>query len=131
MAMEHRWSERNPTRFDAILKYPPLGLVCGRVRNASLGGMFVETGPIALHVNTPVELAIRRQGHPADKLYRLRALVVRVVEGGAGLMFRNFDDVTLRTLRELECVNYDGYSDKAKRHTGSARRYVSRSKTRA
>jgi hypothetical protein len=101
MGMEHRWSARNPAGFEAIVKYPPLGWMRAKVRNTSLGGMFIETGPVALNINTPVELLIERQGNPARTPYQLRAMVVRAVPGGAGLMFMRFDDTTSGALPEL------------------------------
>jgi hypothetical protein len=92
---------REPATFDAMLSYPPLGLLRSKVRDISLDGMFVETGPIALHANTPVEVTVRPQKGNTREAYRLRALVVRVARDGAGLMFRDFDDARLRAARDL------------------------------
>lgn len=101
MAIERRQSMREPATFDATLSYPPLGLLRSKVRDISLDGMFVETGPIALHANTPVEVTVRLQKGNPREAYRLRALVVRVARDGAGLMFGDFDDATFRAVRDL------------------------------
>ncbi len=87
--------------FDAMLSYPPLGLLRSKVRDISLDGMFVETRSIALHANTPVEVTVRLRKGNTREVYRLRAFVVRVTRDGAGLMFRDFDDATFRTARAL------------------------------
>lgn len=101
MAIEHRRSMHKPATFDAILSYPPLGLLRSKVRDISLDGMFVETGPIALHANTPVEVTVRPRKGNTREAYRLRVLVARVARDGAGLMFRDFDDATFHTARAL------------------------------
>ncbi len=95
---EHRRSMRKPATFHVTLSYPPLGLLRSKVRDISLDGMFIETGPIALHANTPVEVMVRLQKGNTRDAYRLRALVVRVARDGAGLMF---DDATSRAARDL------------------------------
>ena len=101
MPIEHRRSTRRPATFDAILSYPPLGLLRTKVRDISLEGMFVETGSITLHANTPVEVTVGLREGSTREVYRLRAFVVRVTRDGAGLMFRDLDDATLQTARAL------------------------------
>lgn len=99
--MEHRWSRRTVTDMEAILEYPPLGLVRGTVRDASPGGLFVETGPVTLQVNTPVHVTVKSGTGLGAAAHRLQAVVVWVGRGGAGMMFRAFDEPGYRALGDL------------------------------
>ncbi len=99
--MEHRWSRRNVTDMEAILQYPPLGLVRGTVRDVSPGGMFIETAPVTLQINTPIDVTVKPSKGLATVAYRLQAVVVWVGRGGAGLMFRAFDGPGYRALGDL------------------------------
>lgn len=99
--MEHRWNKRQPTRLDAILVYPPLGLVRAKLRDVSVSGAFIETDPLTLHVNTPVDVMLRLPKGGASVFCRLPALVIWVGQGRAGLMFRSLAPGSYDTLRGL------------------------------
>ncbi len=101
MSMEHRWNTRKATAFEAVVRYPGLGLVRGKVRNIGFGGMYLETGAIAFNVNTPVDVTVRVRKHAADGLCHMHAWVVWTGASGAGLMFRAFDDTSYAALQEL------------------------------
>lgn len=101
MSMEHRWDTRKATAVEAVVRYPALGLVRGKVRNIGLGGMYVETGAITFNVNTPVDVTVRIGKHSADGLFHMHAWVVWTGASGAGLMFRAFDDTSYAALQEL------------------------------
>ncbi len=99
--MEHRWSERKARTLDAMLGYSPSGFVRAKVRNASVGGAFVETDTLSLHVNTPVDLMLRLPKRGVSAFRRLPALVIWMEQGRAGLMFRSFDQSMQAALRAL------------------------------
>ena len=99
--MEHRCSIRISTELNAVVNCRRVGVVHTRIRDVGLGGMFVETGSVALHVNTPVDVTVRVPQNGADRLYRLRAWVVWSRQSGAGLTLRSFDDASDVALRKL------------------------------
>jgi hypothetical protein len=103
--MEHRCSIRISIEFDAVVNCRRVGVVHGTIRDVGLGGMFVETGSIALCMNTPVDVIMRVPENGADRLYRLRAWVVWAGQRGAGLMLRSIDDATNIVLRKLVTGN--------------------------
>jgi hypothetical protein len=100
VGMDHRWHVRESTSLHAMLRYSPLGFVRARLGNASVGGAFVQTESVSLHVNTPVDLMLRPSGR-AGTFYRLPAFVVWAGQGCAGLMFRSFGQETREALRAL------------------------------
>ncbi len=91
MAMEHRLHPREPASYQAIVSYPPLGLVLGRVRDISLRGISIDTTPITLNVDTPVKVTVRFQEKGRERLCRFDALVVWAQDGCAGLVRRSID----------------------------------------
>jgi hypothetical protein len=99
--MEHRCSIRISSEVDAVVNCRRVGVVHATIRDVGLGGMFVETGSIALRLNTPVDVTVRVPGNGGHRPYRLRTWVVWVGSGGAGLMFRSFDDAAAIVLRKL------------------------------
>ena len=99
--MEHRCSIRVPSEIDAVVNCRKVGVVHATVRDVSLGGLFVETGPMRLRLNTPVNVIVRVAENGAARLYRLRAWVVWTGPYGAGLTLRSFDDATNVVLRML------------------------------
>lgn len=99
--MEHRCSIRISSELSAIVNCRRVGVVHATIRDIGLGGMFVETGSIALRMNTPVDVTVRVPENGADRLYRLRAWVVWAEQRGAGLMLRSFDDASYAALRTL------------------------------
>lgn len=101
MGMEQRLHPRERAACRATVSYPPLGLVLGTIRDVSLEGMSIDTSPITLNVNTPVNVLVRRQGRDPDRLSCLHALVVWTKNGRAGLMLRSSDDMTSGVLHEL------------------------------
>lgn len=89
MAMEHRLHPREPVSYQAIVTYPPLGLVLGRVRDISLRGISIDTTPITLNLDTPVTVTIRFRENGQERLSRFDALVVWTQDGRAGLTRRS------------------------------------------
>lgn len=99
--MEHRCSIRILSEFDAVVNCRRVGVIHAKIKDLGFGGMFVETGSIALRPNTPVDVTVRVPEKGAAKPSRLRAWVVWAGPRGAGLMLRSFDDATYATLRKL------------------------------
>lgn len=99
--MWHRWSERQPMRLGVTLKaggQRPHPALC---RDLGLGGMYVETDPEWLPLNSSlyVGFTITRDGKESH--YRLSARVVRLSRNGAGLMFSDFKPEAAYALGEL------------------------------
>jgi hypothetical protein len=101
MAIEHRLHAREPVVCEAILSYPPLGIVLGRIRDVSLDGISVDTTPVTLNLNTPVNVTIKIQTKGRERLCRFPALVVWTQNGLAGLMLRSTDAAVSSALHEL------------------------------
>lgn len=100
MAMEHRKHPRETIAYQVTVSYPPLGLVLGRVRDVSLGGMSIDTTPITLNLNTPVKVTLRFRENGQERLSHFSALVVWSEDGRAGLMRRSIDQANAGTVRE-------------------------------
>jgi hypothetical protein len=87
-----------PAALDAVIHYRGLGLVRGRVRTISMEGMTLELGPIVLHWDTPVEVALVPPRGEGRTLPHLRGLVV----GNAGDTIElRFCDIPLTTRHSL------------------------------
>jgi hypothetical protein len=98
---DHRWSQRRPLQHELVIhrEGSPLD---GRLRNISIGGVFVETDVSTLSQNQLVHVMFKQvdvDSAAAD--YRFPANVIWTGERGVGLMFVDFSPKTLRALREL------------------------------
>lgn len=86
--MEHRWSVRKTHASTATIDAPTRGTEVGWMRNISVGGMFVETGPLLWPLNTPVYVGFTLAGPDGDEVpFRLAGLLVRHAPTGLGVMF--------------------------------------------
>lgn len=99
--MEQRLHPRERAACQATVSYPPLGLVLGTIRDVSPEGMSIDTTPITLNLNTPVNVLVRRRGQGPERLSCLHALVVWTKNGRAGLMLRTIDDLSSGVLLEM------------------------------
>lgn len=99
--MEFRSNERKPLALHVVISYPGLGLVCGRTRDVSLGGMFVETGQVILPRNQQVGLCFHLSMSGDDLLCVADARVVHNGTYGVGLGFRQMEKRIYEALREL------------------------------
>lgn len=86
--------------FDAVIYYRGLGLICGRVLEIDHEGMFVDTGPVILHSDTPVEVALAGPGGQGD-LHRLQALIAGASPQGVELRFHNLTSSMRRSLHKI------------------------------
>lgn len=98
--MDRRWSARKRIRQRAILEAQHIGPIVAEMRNASLGGTFVDTDSVVLPHNASVvvEFKIPRGGR--KERFRLDAMVVRRASTGAGLMFLHMTSEVIRALSD-------------------------------
>lgn len=85
--MDKRHHKRVPTAVTTVIYQDTLATIGGKTRDLSLGGMFIETGPITLPVGTPLEVGIVFNGGHKERVFRLAAKVVHRCGEGMGLMF--------------------------------------------
>ncbi|USF86346.1 PilZ domain-containing protein [Candidatus Endoriftia persephone] len=97
--MEHRCNQRKPMSINVVLNYRNLGLVTGRTRNLSLGGMFIDIGVIKLSRNAVVELSFPVACGSGTQQCKAKALVVHHGSDGVGLMFCEMDSKVRQMLR--------------------------------
>lgn len=98
---EHRWSGRQPMRLRVTLSgggQRPRPAVC---HNLGLGGMYVETDPERLMLNSPLDVGLTIRADDGESRHRLPVRVVRLSSNGAGLMFSNFKPDAAGALGEL------------------------------
>lgn len=89
--MEHRCNIRKPHACDVFVENPPDNSKRVRSHNISAGGILVDVSGCVLALNSVVTVSfnLRRGNHAAD--FRMPAMVVRVTERGAALMFFDID----------------------------------------
>ncbi len=86
--MEHRMSYRTPLTMNVAIYYNGLGLLQGRALDVSRHGMFVHTGVMTLPLHAMVDVAFPvAMSKYASPPQRTPAMVVRLGNGGVGLMF--------------------------------------------
>ena len=100
--MERRWTERTPINVPVDLAYAGIQVGEYRTRDIGLGGVFVEmpaeSKPAA---ETSVELTFKLGAADSASKHRINARVVRVVQDGVGMIFRDFDAGAFRCLQEV------------------------------
>jgi hypothetical protein len=116
--MEHRWSARKPVDGNVVVECPRVGLVRATMRDVSLSGMFVETGPMVLPLNAPVSVVFNLPSDARERDYCLQAMIVRHTTKGAGIMFLDPDAETIRSMRAM--LYGDSLSGVARRSSGVA-----------
>lgn len=99
--IENRCSQRRPMSLDVVLNYHSLGLVQGKTRNLSMGGMFVEMGRIQLPVHAQVDVSLILENKGCCTPPRFEAVVVHDKEAGIGLMFNPPDPAGQDVLRQI------------------------------
>lgn len=96
--MEHRWNVRTPVSLNVIVDSPGAGIIRGRTKDLSFGGMYVETAPsVAVDKHSVVDVSIPIVG----QVHNAAALVVRTGPTGFGLMFTDFQLDTFNMLDAL------------------------------
>lgn len=110
--MEHRWSLRTRIQIPVDVNCPGVGDVAAITRDIGLGGVFLEMREPSLPRNANVDLTFYLQGDERQTHHRLRAKVVRVTDDGIGLMFRDYDVGTFRSLQEV--IHYKNVAESGK-----------------
>jgi hypothetical protein len=86
--MEHRCGTRRTIDAEVIIDCRPAGLLHGRLRDISVGGLYVKTKPLAGMMNDRVQIVfVRHDDRGVCRIHRLPGAVVRWTREGAGLMF--------------------------------------------
>ena len=99
--MDSRSSIRRRLELQVVLSYPKLGMVSGRTRDLSRGGMFVDTGRVTVPRDEMLRVYLHLPGPDAEHFCVAEARVVHSRGGGVGLAFQQLDDATRNTLAEL------------------------------
>ena len=73
----------------------------GRLIDISFGGAFVETDTTVLAVDTPLTVILKGRTGTQEPLYKMSAVVVHKNPDGAGVMFDELDEETVRSLRRV------------------------------
>lgn len=98
---EQRKSARRPIALKAIL-YPSEGTpFLGTIQDISFSGMFVETRVKSPPVKTPISLSFRLGTGDKKNQYRMCAVVARSTADGMGLVFEDYDERTVASLRRV------------------------------
>ncbi len=87
MGMEHRCGARRAIDAGVIIDSRPAGLVRGRIRNISVGGLYVKMRPAPGMTSDRVKIVFVRRDRGVCRIYRMPAVIVRWTRDGAGLMF--------------------------------------------
>ncbi len=100
--MERRWTTRTRVNLPVELLQAGTHTEGCRTRDVGLGGVYLEVPPtVKLFAESHVELIFKMgEGGELTK-HRVKARVVRVGDSGAGMMFRDFDASTFRSLQEI------------------------------
>jgi hypothetical protein len=85
--MEHRCGTRRTIDARVVVDCRPTGLMRGRIKNVSAGGLYVKMRPLRGMTNDQVRLVLVRHDRGVYRLYRLPAVIIRWTRDGAGLMF--------------------------------------------
>ena len=98
---EQRKSARRSIALKAIL-YPSEGTpFIGTIQDISFSGMFVEARVKTPPVNTPISLSFRLGDGDERNQYRMSAVVARSTADGMGLVFDDYDESTVTSLRRV------------------------------
>jgi len=100
MQAERRWATRKSLAADVVIDHQPAGLARGCIANASVSGLYVETGA-APPPRSQLELVLMRQSATGTHAYRIPATVVRKASAGLGFVVHRYDLDTIRTLVTL------------------------------
>jgi hypothetical protein len=98
--MDRRSYERRRLHEAATLQSPRSGSLVATMRDLSLGGMYVETGPAGLSQNSTVRVSFNLPEAQGHEPLTLDAVVVRRGRDGSGLMFVRMDQDAIRALSD-------------------------------
>ncbi len=99
--MEKRWTIRTPANLSVDLLYKDLEVVSCRTRDISLSGAYVEVQQLQPMPDMPIDLVFKF-GEIGDLTrYRVPGKVIRTDGEGIGIMFKDIDVSSFRSLREV------------------------------
>jgi hypothetical protein len=90
IAMEHRWSRRNPVCLDAFVFHRLCGLIPANILDISLEGVFIAVEHPALPAQAMVELSFAVEIAGKQTIQQMQAFVIHRSRNGYGLMFKDF-----------------------------------------
>ncbi len=99
--MEKRWTTRTPASLNVDLMYRDFEVVNCRTRDISLSGAYVEMQQLQPTPDMPIELIFKFGEIGNFTRYRVPAKVVRADGEGVGVMFKDVDISSFRSLREV------------------------------
>ena len=99
--MEKRWTIRTPANLSVDLLYKDLEVVNCRTKDISLSGAYVEAQQLQPTSDMPIELVFKFGEIGSYTKYRVFAKVVRTDGIGIGIMFKDIDVSSFRSLREV------------------------------
>ncbi|MGF1616048.1 MAG: PilZ domain-containing protein [Gammaproteobacteria bacterium] len=99
--MERRYQARRVLDLDVVLYDGQGRMGSFKARNLSLGGIYIETGPIDLCIGDLLDVSCVVDCHTVKK-QKLRGIVVHHTDQGVGVMFRDYDVSSLETMGALD-----------------------------
>lgn len=105
--MEHRWHHRKPLNHSVIIYRQGCAIAICAVKNISLGGIALQSGPLGFPRNTPVEIELQLDHALHMRRHRLPACVVYHRNGTTGLAFTVLSDSTRAALRRMVATSTD------------------------
>ena len=99
--IERRWTMRTPANLDVDVLCQGEGLAVGQALDIGLGGAFLKIHRGEVLPDSNVELIFLLGASPHRIKHKIKAKVVRISAQGLGLMFRDFDAGTFRSLQEV------------------------------
>jgi hypothetical protein len=96
--MEQRWNTRQVMQHNIILVSGGIGLVNGRTRDISYGGLYIQTAP---GIQMDEQEAVRLVIPSLNPAHSIPALVVRTDHAGSGVMFTEYSKLTRMLLERI------------------------------
>lgn len=99
--IERRWTTRTPINLDVEVLGHGAGMAACKALDIGLGGVFLKINPDELLLDSNVELFFLLGVGESRIKHKIKANVVRATPHGLGLMFKDFDATTFRSLQEV------------------------------
>lgn len=99
--MERRYQQRKALDLSVVLYDGQGAFGAFKARNLSIGGIYIQTGPVDLCVGDLLSLTCLVD-RCAPSRYKLRGIVVHHTNGGVGVMFRDYDSSSLAIMAALD-----------------------------
>ena len=100
--MENRWSDRRDLSLEVDMYINDEQKLKCQSRNIGLGGAYLKVASTAnVQKDANVRLVFYFSDGVEEIKHALSARVVRIVDGGVGLKFNEFDTGVFRTLQQL------------------------------